>query len=232
MSLLLCLSPRYIAVTRPFRYFTIMTTRSCRIFAAISWFCGTLFGALPVISPPSNPTLWVCGTTNYEGSTVNIHGIGAVTFIPVILIFICLVYIHVYIVALKHVKEQSERINVQTKNDDKSLAKSSMIRTTVTTSIVFGAFAVYWLPTTAKFFVEVFVDTTEETLFMIQTAAEILSFGNSMVNSIIYGYRNALFRKTYDTILRSVCCRGCKDGRENPQGQSKSESAITISPNS
>ncbi|KAJ8027319.1 Adenosine receptor A2b [Holothuria leucospilota] len=222
---------RYIAVTRPLKYPTIMTTRKCRVFTAFVWIFGSFFGVLPVISPPANPTRWVCGLANYEGSTVSIHRIGSVAFIPVILFFLCLVYIRVYIVAMKHVREQSERIKAQTKKDDKSSAKSAMIRTTVTTSIVLGAFAICWLPTTAKFFVELYVTTTEENLFTIQTIAEILSFGNSMVNPIIYGYRNALFRSTYKRILQSVCCCGRKGGKErtNLRTQSKSASVTTIS---
>ncbi|KAJ8030598.1 Adenosine receptor A2a [Holothuria leucospilota] len=223
---------RYIAVTRPLKYPTIMTTRKCRIMIAIAWLNASFFGAIPVLTRPPNPTLWVCGRTKYEGSSFRIHRLASVAFIPVILVFLCLVYIRLYIVAMKHVREQSERIKAQTKKDDGSSARSAMIRTTVTTAIVLGAFAICWLPITAKFFVEVFVYTTEEALFTIKTAADVLSLGNSMVNPIIYGYRNALFRSTYKRILRSVCCCGFKDHekeRPNLQTQSNSTSVATIS---
>ncbi|KAJ8026603.1 Histamine H2 receptor [Holothuria leucospilota] len=196
---------RYVAVTRPLKYPTIMTTRRCRIVVAFVWFIGGFFGTIPILLPPENPTLWVCGITRYEEFSVSVHRMSCVAFIPVFLFILCLVYIRIYSVVRKHVKERSERIKSQSQNDNASSASTSTTRTTVTTAIVLAAFAICWLPTTAKFALELYGDTALEETFLYQTAAEVLSFGNSMVNPIIYGYRNDLFRSTYKQIIRRAC---------------------------
>ncbi|KAJ8026608.1 Adenosine receptor A3 [Holothuria leucospilota] len=221
---------RYIAVTRPLKYPTIMTTRRCGIVVAFVWLTGGFFGAIPVLSPPENPTLWVCGITKYEESSVSVHRMGSVAFIPVFLFILCLVYIRIYAVVRKHVREQSERIKSQSQNDNASSARTSMTRTTVTTAIVLAAFAICWLPSTAKFASELYGDMTLEETFLYQTAAEVLSFGNSMVNPIIYGYRNDMFHSTYKQIIRRAClCVILK--RESSlatQKQSKTSSSATV----
>lgn len=217
-------------MTRPLKYPTIMTTRRCRIVIAFVWLIGGSFGAIPILSPPENPTLWVCGITKYEESTVSVHRLGSVAFIPVFLFLLCLVYIRIYAVVRKHVKEQSERIKSQSQKDNASSVRTSMTRTTVTTAIVLTAFAICWLPTTAKFVLEIYANTTLEETFLYNTAAEVLSFGNSMVNPIIYGYRNDLFRSTYKQVIRRACFCASSKRKNNlaTQIQSKTSFVVTI----
>ncbi|PIK52079.1 putative pyroglutamylated RFamide peptide receptor [Apostichopus japonicus] len=93
--------------------------------------------------------------------------------------------------------------------ESKTTKEKALMRTTVTTSIVLGAFAICWLPMTAKFIVEEYSSVDGTGLFVRETIAEVFLFGNSVVNPIIYGLRNDLFRKTYLCFIRSLCCGRC-----------------------
>lgn len=201
--------PRYIAITRPLNYPTIMTKRKCKIFAIIAWVVGGTVGALPVLSPSPNPTLWVCGTTNFENPTTGLHRFIAVGVLVGAMVFFCFAYLRIFCIAKQFVREKTERMKFQTKEEAAAQSHQSMIKTTVTTAILIGAFVVCWLPTIVKFMIEDYnvIISTENQLFVIQTLAEVLSFANSMVNPIIYTFRNDLYRQTYAKIINKVFCR-------------------------
>lgn len=174
------------------------------------WFVGCLLGIIPVIPPVPNPDAWVCGNTLYEGTNVFIHRNGAVAIIPTILSILSICYIRMFVISRRHIREKSKRLKSQVSAESIAFSnRKAMYRTTVTTSMVLGAFAICWLPTTAKFLVEIYVCATDEQLFIIQTASEVLGFANSMVNPIIYAYRNELFCSTYKSILLSIYNRCC-----------------------
>lgn len=178
-----------------------MTRRKCKILAAVAWVVGSVFGGLPFFSAAEDPNLWVCGVANNKVTGVEIQRLVIVGGILITLLLLCFVYVRIFAIALKHTKHRRKLQNLDPSN------RKAMEKTAVTTAIIVGTFAICWLPSTVKYVIEIYINTTEEKLFVIQTAADVLAYGNSMVDPIIYGYRNDLFRSTYKRIFHRVC--GC-----------------------
>lgn len=176
-----------------------MTKRKCKILAVVAWVAGTVFGSLPFSSAAKDPDLWVCGVANNKVTGVEIQRLVIAGVILITMLLLCLVYVRIFMIAFKHTKHRRKLQNLDPSN------RKAMVRTAVTTAIILGAFAICWLPSTVKFIIEIYINTTEDKLFIIQTTADILAYGNSMVDPIIYGYRNDLFRSTYKRIFRRVC---------------------------
>lgn len=147
------------------------------------------------------PKLWVCGVTNDRTAGVGIQKLTSAAIIPLTLLLLSLCYVRIFSIARKHVEETARLQNL----DVDASNRFKMMQTTVTTAIILGVFSICWLPSTAKFFIEIYITTNDKQLFVIQTTAEVLVYGNSMMDPIIYGYRNDLFRLTYKRIFHRLC---------------------------
>ncbi|PIK39925.1 putative adenosine receptor A3-like [Apostichopus japonicus] len=205
---------RFIAITWPLRYPQWVTVGRCKVGLLVIWLLGIGFGILPLIGELENPDEWVCGSQVYDGAVVTLHRLIAVIALPAILLVLACCYVRIFIVARRWAHQAAIRRKTAVgSNERDEMERKSTMRATVTTVMILGVFAVCWLPSSAKFFIEIYAQTTDESLFLIQTMAEMLSFMNSAINPYLYASRNQDFRRAYEKVLtkyfvRFICpCR-------------------------
>lgn len=164
-----------------------------------------MFGILPLFGGLEDPDEWLCGSSDNSGKVVTFHRLIAVIGLPAILLILSCCYMRMYVVARRWARQASLRNQtVSGGNELEEKERKSTMRATVTTVMILGVFAVCWLPSSAKFFIEIYAETTDEVLFLIQTMAEVLSFMNSAINPYLYASRNKDFKRTYEKVLRQL----------------------------
>lgn len=195
---------RYIAVTRVLDYQLIITKKRGFLLIAFAWTIALMFGLSPVLGSMANPDdLSICDGHRYKAKSVTLHSLAIIVLIPLILTVVIGIYVRVLLVAHK----ASHRRTEISDNSKSSSAREAgaRIRVTVTMVMVLGAFIFCWLPTVFKHIYEIRHWYDAETMFAVRTVVEIMAYSNSMVNPIIYGYRNHLFRQAYKKLLQTVC---------------------------
>ncbi|KAJ8027074.1 Adenosine receptor A2b [Holothuria leucospilota] len=222
---------RFIAITWPLHYRQWVTVRRCKVGLFVIWLLGIGFGILPIIGELDNPNEWVCGSQDYDGAVVTFHRLIAVIALPAILLVLACCYLRIFFVARRWARQAALRRQTSTgSNDSDDAERKSTMRATVTTVMILGVFAICWLPSSAKFFIETYADITDESLFLIQTMAEILSFMNSAINPYLYASRNRDFRRAYEKVLSRYVTRClCPCRTQNGRSEKSSEQEMSCS---
>lgn len=121
----------------------------------------------------------------------------------IILYFGIMIFCHLCMIrtALKHVRLR-RTLSTSAKPEQSGVEDArSRLRATVTVAIIMGAFVVCWAPITFKFWYQSFFTYSNRTFLIVQVTCELPFYANSMINPIIYGYRNAQFRLGYKNAL-------------------------------
>ncbi|XP_071811347.1 adenosine receptor A2b-like isoform X2 [Apostichopus japonicus] len=201
-------SDRYLAVTKVLKYQSILTSRRCYFLIAIAWSVAILFGLTPVLGSMKNPAdLSICDGHRYKAKSVTLHSLAIIALIPTILIIVVGIYVRVLLVALKASHLRTNISNASSNSTPSEREVTARLRATITMAMVLGAFIFCWLPTVFKHIYEIKHWYDFDIMFAVRTIVEIMAYLNSMINPIIYGYRNHLFRKSYKKLLNQVCRR-------------------------
>ncbi|KAJ8042230.1 Adenosine receptor A2a [Holothuria leucospilota] len=226
---------RFIAISFPLKYIRIMTMRACKFIILTAWTVGIIIGVIPALGGLQYPFQWVCGTVNYNAGVVTVHSIILAGFTPVIMSILLLFYFRIFMVANRHLKEVSMRRKVgMDAAKVQQLESKSRMKVTVTAVLVVLMYAVCWIPVSVKAIIEVYLEPSEQTQFLYQTATEYLGFSNSFVNPIIYALRNDEYKNTYKRVFKSVCPFTWGQSSNHPSGtvnlsnMSKTDPVITV----
>ncbi|KAJ8027687.1 Histamine H2 receptor [Holothuria leucospilota] len=192
---------RYIAISYPFRYPTMMTPKTTKRFILFLFILTTVHSSLPLWSFGSDRYQWVCTTGPYESSASNIQIISGSLLIPIFILFMTIAYGRIFYIAF--VKKSA----VSKPSKFKSAHWQKRLRTTLTCAIVIVAFTVCWIPNSCKIIFEIFFAKDAQSLLAIQTFGEWFAFVSSCTNPVIYGLRNENFKQAYRRVFRDCCYR-------------------------
>lgn len=189
---------RYIAISRPLRYTTLVTKRRCVIVITLGAVFSVLACAWPAFSIKESD--WFCDDQK-KNEVVSAFVI--ILCIIIILYFGVMIFCYMCMIrkALRHLRLRRTLSNtIKSKQTNQEDAKSRL-RATITVAIIMGAFMVCWAPIFFKFLFQSFFQYSAKTFLIVQVTCEIPFYANSMVNPIIYGYRNEHFRVGYIRVL-------------------------------
>ncbi|KAG8521866.1 Adenosine receptor A2b [Galemys pyrenaicus] len=213
-SLLAVAIDRYLAIRVPLRYKSLVTGTRARRVIAVLWVLAFGIGLTPFLGwngKRQNST--TDGTTNGNCShvTCSFEKVVSMSYmvyfnffgcvLPPLLIML-LIYIKIFTVACRQLKRTELMDHSRTILQREIHAAKSL-------AMIVGIFAICWLPVHAINCITLFLlakpeDKPKWTINM----AILLSHANSVVNPIVYAYRNRDFRYTFHKIIsRHVLCQ-------------------------
>ena len=210
---------RYVAITRPFRYKMLMSTRRTYLLIAAIWTCSATISFLPIylgwFSPHDNSN--ACSDDTFTcGLQVNpVYGvISSMTSFYVPLVIITVIYVKIFRIARHQagtIRQQEVVPFVSTRAQSDFNVKRKCARkhtkAVKTLGTLMGLFVVSWLPFFLLYVIVPFCDDcsvpTEVTAFVTW-----LGYVNSCFNPGVYAFLNRDFRRAFKRIL---CCSGATD---------------------
>ncbi|XP_032472084.1 adenosine receptor A2b isoform X1 [Phocoena sinus] len=236
-SLLAVAVDRYLAVRVPLRYKSLVTGARARGVIAVLWVLALGIGLTPFLGWNSKDHATNC-TEPWDGSTnascclvkclfenvvpmsymVYFNFFGCV--LPPLLIML-VIYVKIFLVACR----QLQRMELM---DHSRTVLQREIHAAKSLAMIVGIFALCWLPVHAINCASLFQPAwaKEKPKWAMNTAI-LLSHANSVVNPIVYAYRNRDFRYTFHKIIsRYVLCR--TDVRKSGDGQAGAQPALQV----
>ena len=199
-SLLAVNADRYIAVTRPFHYHTLVTTRRAYIALAVLWSVAVLSGLLSHLLPGRksvyNPVLHSCVSDPIDPDVSDIIGTAwnGIFFVLPILATL-LMFLRLYLIA----KDHANRIAKQTPGGGR---KTPNLKGATTFFLMTLAILSLSLPTISGFVYENL--TRKQVPIAFTYVCVLLVFSYSIVNVAIYFTRNTAFKRTAQGIVSNI----------------------------
>ena len=201
LSLFSVTCERFLAVTKPFKYNTLMTVPRARVISLGLWFVGITVAVLNGFIPGRAIYFYqkwhICKTGTENPSGVDIIGTVTVIFIGIVpgglilamftKLFLLAKYHNAKIAAQERVVGQVGR-----KSDRKALTTFFIMTMCLTTC---------GLPLITVFVYDYI--TKKEISPWLTSIAQLAAFSNTFINVLIYYLRNTVFRQTAKTLLIS-----------------------------
>uniref|UniRef100_UPI00157E3382 Beta-1 adrenergic receptor n=1 Tax=Meleagris gallopavo TaxID=9103 RepID=UPI00157E3382 len=212
---------RYLAITSPFRYQSLMTRARAKVIICTVWAISALVSFLPIMMHwwrDEDPQALKCyqdpGCCDFVTNRAYAIASSIISFYIPLLIMI-FVYLRVY----REAKEQIRKIDRASKRKTSRVMAMREHKALKTLGIIMGVFTLCWLPFFLVNIVNVFNrDLVPKWLFV---AFNWLGYANSAMNPIIY-CRSPDFRKAFKRLLAAR-------GRPLPETGGGDESATTAS---
>lgn len=217
-SLLAVAIDRYLAIRVPLRYKSLVTGTRVRGVIAVLWLLAFGIGLTPFLGWNSKDSATNCteswdGTTNESCCLVkclfeNVVPMSYMVYfnffgcvLPPLLIML-MIYIKIFMVACRQLQRTELMDHSRTTLQREIHAAKSL-------AMVVGIFALCWLPVHAINCVSLFQPArAKDKPKWAMNMAILLSHANSVVNPIVYVYRNRDFRYTFHRIIsRYVLCQ-------------------------
>lgn len=195
---------RYIAITRPMRYPSIMTTTKASVALVVIWSVSFLVSFLPIhmgwntldgnIQNINDPTKCNFDVTNSTYALID--GLG--TFFLPLTIMLC-TYFRIFRIA----REQAKRIlslpKIEGANSTYAVDEH---KATKTLAVVLGAFTVCWVPYFTLFVLRPFIySADEEVNYDLYSVFLWMGYVNSTLNPTVYTVFNQEFRQAFGDLL-------------------------------
>lgn len=234
-SLLAVAVDRYLAIHVPLRYKSLVTGTRARGVIAVLWVLAFGIGLTPFLGWNSKDSAANCteswdGTINESCCLVkclfeNVVPMSYMVYfnffgcvLPPLLIML-VIYIKIFMVACR----QLQRMELM---DHSRTVLQREIHAAKSLAMIVGIFAVCWLPLHAINCVTLFQPTQAKPKWAMNMAI-LLSHANSVVNPIVYAYRNQDFRYTFHKIIsRYVFCQ--TDVFKSGNGQVGAQPALDV----
>ncbi|XP_007462726.1 PREDICTED: adenosine receptor A2b [Lipotes vexillifer] len=236
-SLLAVAVDRYLAVRVPLRYKSLVTGARARGVIAVLWVLALGIGLTPFLGWNSKDRATNCteprdGTANASCCLVRclFENVVPMSYMVYFNFFACVlppllimlvIYVKIFLVACR----QLQRMELM---DHSRTVLQREVHAAKSLAMIVGIFALCWLPVHAINCASLFQPgwAKEKPTWAMNTAI-LLSHANSVVNPIVYAYRNRDFRYTFHKIIsRYVLCRTdvCKSG----DGQAGAQPALQV----
>ncbi|XP_038071833.1 histamine H2 receptor-like [Patiria miniata] len=203
LSLLMVSVDRYLAITRPLRYQTLLTSYRAKIVVAVVWLSALItslvilfLGGLHVCY---DAMLNICIPITAPGKSMNLQTLTC--FVVVILVSYLstiAIYVRLYRIARNHanrIHDVSDQFN-----PDNRFHRHPNSKATVTFAIVAIAFGVAYIPMIA-IAVDFFISNKGCPLLLCGLAS-VCTLSNSWWNVVIYSIRTASFRQSLKSLFR------------------------------
>ncbi|KAL9975374.1 hypothetical protein ACROYT_G012529 [Oculina patagonica] len=207
MHLALLSVDRYIAISRPLVYSSVVTKTRARSACLLLWIYSTLWALPPLFGVSSYecfiPYIGKCLKKDWQHSKVAIAFTASVvcgTYGAAVVVM-CFVYFKIFIAIFKQSKRISVTVEqVRRNNDSAARTNASARKGVLTVLIVIGTYIVCWSPFCVLLFVQMACGKsaggpTADLITMF------IGFANSACNPIIYCIRYRAFRETVKRIF-------------------------------
>ncbi|KAM4663201.1 putative G-protein coupled receptor 21 [Discoglossus pictus] len=225
MMSLACISiDRYIAITKPLTYNTLVTACRLRFCILLLW----LYSCAVFL-----PSFLGWGKPGYHGDVFRYCALSWPTspyytsFIVVMLyapatITVCFTYFNIFRICQQHTKEINDRrVRFSTTDSEPSQAQPSPDKRYATVLFrITSVFYILWLPYIIYFLLESSKVYTNQTASFLTTW---LAISNSFCNCVIYSMSNSVFQKGLKRLSGAVCASCSRQGESQdvPQNISK-----------
>ncbi|KAF6092093.1 adenosine A2b receptor [Phyllostomus discolor] len=236
-SLLAVAVDRYLAIGVPLRYKSLVTGTRARGVIAVLWVLAFCIGLTPFLgwnskdsaincTKPSNSTMnesccfMKCLFENVVPMSYMVYFNFFGCVLPPLLIML-VIYIKIFMVACRQLQRTEQMDHSQTVLQREIHAAKSL-------AMIVGIFALCWLPVHAINCVTLFQPAQAKNKpKWAMNMAILLSHANSVVNPIVYAYRNRDFRYTFHKIIsRYVLCQ--TDVFKSGNGQGVAQPALDM----
>ncbi|KAJ8030033.1 Alpha-1A adrenergic receptor [Holothuria leucospilota] len=230
---------RYIAILKPLKYATIITTIRAAFILIFVWTVSALTALLPLVGWSDYifiPWTCICVVDWRPGysSGYPFFYLSIAFLLPLVVLVYC--YFRIFIVA----RSQSRRVmalevpsldgNTLKRNTPGGITRGQRFtnmrkekKASLTLFIVMGIFMSCVTPYCIVYLIASYRPTTNSLAAVGVTS--MLSFVNSAANPMIYGILNRKFRRVF---LHVMTCKGCKNVPQNPALQSDHGTASTV----
>lgn len=226
LSLLSITLDRYLKITRPLRFVTMVTIRRVGFVVAFIWmYTFTMTILLPFSGLTQQFQICFDFTSVFNLIHIQIYLVTC-GLIPFVIMFFCYVSIFRVVLeksksmkstemAMANVKRRNEEENAKTGEQDKSKSRRPsmmkpwvrrQIKSLKTLVIVIGFTAVAWLPIDTVLFLEIYNSDYRATL-TLRTILSWFTYLNSAANPFIYALRSEEFRVALRQVLKAFCRR-------------------------
>ena len=229
MHLALLSVDRYIAISRPLVYSTVVTKTRARIACLLLWMYSTLWALPPLFGVSSYecfiPYIGKCLPRDWLQNKVSIGFTASVvcgTYGAAVIIM-CFVYFKIFMAIFHQLKRISVTVEQVRRNSLAARANASTRKGVTTVLIVIGTYVVCWSPFCILLFVQMACGKTAG-----GPTADIITmfigFANSACNPIIYCIRYRAFRETVKRIFvrKNDCFKPFFKEREQTQISTRS----------
>ncbi|XP_038057231.1 adrenocorticotropic hormone receptor-like [Patiria miniata] len=195
-SLLILTVDRYIVISRPLQYPSIMTVFRSKIivfssWAAVSIFCILIFGIDGSRIVSLDTRYYVCiGHYDWRNSL-------AVFLAVVTILSIFIMYAHIALIARNHAR----RIAVENQAGNGQGGQRINTRATTTIIIITGTLVITWIPTVVRLLIVIPSPQHTWTQYLAGMFTNVLLFCNGWLNVIIYYLRNRDLRQALRALL-------------------------------
>ena len=195
---------RYISITLPLRYPSIVTTKRVYIALVIIWSAGLINGSLVFVSTQSTGVPLICDVD----MTVALVGAVICFYIPLT----ATVVFNIKIMRIAKAQRRkiaiqqampSETSNSTTGSSRRNLARQFKLFKTF--AVVFGCFIFCVTPFPVIAMIDVVVCGGGCIPIEVISSAAILAGANSVLNAFIYGVRHEEYRRAFRTLLSRPC---------------------------
>ncbi|XP_006814359.1 G-protein coupled receptor 52-like [Saccoglossus kowalevskii] len=220
---------RYLAVSQPLAYKTIMPPERARNVILVKWFLLLLMCLLPVfgvVEVMYYADLYICNVA-WELEIGYALGVFILVIIPsFVAVFFC--YFHIFRISHKAARQiDQQRDSIRNNVQSKTIGSTSKRKGAMMSFIIIGSFCLCWTPWLALQIQEsVVFARSESTGSVISGHPHLpqahfvtmwLAISNSFFNCVIYFLSNKSFRKGAKRIFRTfgfmVVCKGRKSNR-------------------
>ncbi|XP_066120453.1 cytospin-B isoform X5 [Saccopteryx bilineata] len=209
-SLLAVAVDRYLAISVPLRYKSLVTGTRVRGVIAVLWVLSFGIGLTPFLwrrSPDSTPN---CTEPPRPGVQCLFESVVLMEYMVYFNFFGCVllplllmlvIYAQIFAVVCRQLQHAELVEHSRTTLRREAHAAKSL-------AVIVGIFALCWLPVHTINCVTLFRGEVKNKSKWLMNVAILLSHANSVVNPVVYAYRNRDFRSTFHGIIsRYVLCR-------------------------
>lgn len=185
---------RYLAIVHPFKYLHIMTFKTAYILVATVWFVDIAVTIIPLAGLNDWDIVNVCLFQLIMNDSLRLfNNITTMSFSG----FMAILYLRIYAVVRRHAR-QIAAVDAQHGVDD-ALKRARQTNTVIALVVIF--FHASWLP---YFCLQLTMyNKSSVTLEKVTASSYLVFLGiiNSVVNPLIYAWKNKLYRRAFKRIL-------------------------------
>ncbi|XP_038066704.1 adenosine receptor A1-like [Patiria miniata] len=223
---------RYLAITKPLRYYTQMTLRRVRYLILASWTIAIFYNLLPFFgwNQLSTYNLDYCDLLFIHPFSYRCVGTVVLTVTP--FIFMGYFYLRIYLVARKHHRRIAAEAHAVQLHPRPLMLE---IRAAKTVALVLGIFMLAFSPATLITVGDALFSLPMKELFILEIFFFHLVFSNSAMNPVTYAWRSREFRWAFVKLLAPIFpCRYWKSLSERATRNltNNPNDSLTVNPDS